>query len=97
MENRKILVVYNICGISREAPAWYIQCIQNLLDQEFDGFHIVVSSCMNSKECFRTLYKSLAIRYLIVYSQKSTSYKLHSTRQLFNVLKSLENLKATCI
>ena len=57
MENRKILVVYNICGISREAPAWYIQCIQNLLDQEFDGFHIVVSSCMNSKECFRTLYK----------------------------------------
>lgn len=56
MNNRKILVVYNICGIKREAPDWYIECIQNLLDQDFDGFRVVVSSCMNSKKCIKRLY-----------------------------------------
>jgi hypothetical protein len=59
LENRKMLVVYNICGIKREAPDWYIQCIQNLLDQDFDGFRIVVSS---SKNCM----KNLEIKYLTV-------------------------------
>lgn len=52
-----MLVVYNICGIKREPIDWYIQCIQNMLDQDFDGFRIVVSSCMNSKKCIKKLYE----------------------------------------
>tara|TARA_R100000030_G_scaffold18556_1_gene12858 strand:+ start:19489 stop:20532 length:1044 start_codon:yes stop_codon:yes gene_type:complete len=57
MKNRKMLVVYNTCGIKREAPDWYIECIRNLLDQDFDGFHVAISCCMNSKECIKKLYK----------------------------------------
>tara|TARA_R100001082_G_scaffold110143_1_gene89140 strand:+ start:14119 stop:15168 length:1050 start_codon:yes stop_codon:yes gene_type:complete len=56
-KDRKILVVYNICGIKREVPEWYIECIENILKQDFDGFHVVVSSCMNSKNCFKKLYE----------------------------------------
>ena len=58
IKNRKILVVYNTCGIKREAIDWYVECIQNVLNQDFDGFHVVVSSCMNSEKCFRKLYQT---------------------------------------
>ena len=57
MENRKVLVVYNTCGIMRENADWYIQCIKNILNQRFDGFHVVVSSCMNSTNCIKKLYE----------------------------------------
>ena len=58
IRDRKILVVYNICGIKREVPEWYVECINNLLNQDFEGCRVVVSSCMNSKKCFETLYKT---------------------------------------
>tara|TARA_R110000824_G_scaffold115732_3_gene266886 strand:+ start:1386 stop:2345 length:960 start_codon:yes stop_codon:yes gene_type:complete len=57
-EERKILVVYNTCGINfnRDNTDWYIQCIDSLLNQDFEGFHVVLSSCLNSPECIRKLY-----------------------------------------
>jgi hypothetical protein len=45
----KILVVYNTCGFGRrEHVEWYIDCINNILKQNFEGFHVVLSSCGNS-------------------------------------------------
>ena len=45
----KMLVVYNTCGFSgRENVEWYIDCINNILNQNFDDFHVVISSCGNS-------------------------------------------------
>ena len=49
MEKNKLLVVYNTCGFSgREPVDWYIDCIQNLLNQDLDGVKVVLSSCGNS-------------------------------------------------
>ena len=45
----KMLVVYNTCGFSgKENVEWYIDCINNILNQNFDDFHVVISSCGNS-------------------------------------------------
>lgn len=54
----KMLVVYNTCGIKKDNTEWYKECINSLLDQEFDDFHIVLSSCMNSIDCIREVYKT---------------------------------------
>lgn len=48
--SKKILVVYNTCGISgRENSSSYIDSIKAILDQDFDSFDVVVSSCLNSE------------------------------------------------
>ena len=49
--SKKILVVYNTCGISgKENSDYYVRFIQSIIDQDFDSFDIVVSSCLNSEE-----------------------------------------------
>jgi len=58
VENRKLLVVYNTCGIKRDNTDWYIKCINSLLDQDFDGYKIVLSSCLNSPACFKKIYNT---------------------------------------
>lgn len=49
----KILVVYNTCGIKQDNTKWYIECLEGFLKQKFDGFSVVMSSCLNSKECIK--------------------------------------------
>jgi hypothetical protein len=45
----KLLVVYNTCGFSgREHIDWYIDCIQNILNQDFEDYRVVLSSCGNT-------------------------------------------------
>jgi hypothetical protein len=45
----RILVVYNTCGIAgSENSDYYIKSINSILDQDFDGFDVVMSSCMNN-------------------------------------------------
>tara|TARA_R110000751_G_scaffold170357_2_gene276997 strand:- start:128 stop:1084 length:957 start_codon:yes stop_codon:yes gene_type:complete len=56
MKNRKLLVVYNTCGIKRDNTDWYIECINSLLNQDFDDYRVVLSSCLNSPECFKKIY-----------------------------------------
>jgi hypothetical protein len=56
IEDRKILLVYNTCGIRKDNTDWYIECINSFLAQDFEGLHVVVSSCMNSSSCFKRLY-----------------------------------------
>lgn len=46
----KLLVFFNTCGISgREHVELYKKCIRAILDQEGEGFRIVLSSCLNTK------------------------------------------------
>jgi len=56
--DRKILVVYNTCGINRDNTEWYKNCINSFLQQEFDGFRVVLSSCLNSSECIKDIYST---------------------------------------
>jgi hypothetical protein len=62
IKDRKILLVYNTCGIRRDNTEWYIECINSFLRQDFEGLHVVVSSCMNSSACFKRLYSEFKDR-----------------------------------
>lgn len=55
MAKNKMLLVYNTCGINGDNTSWYIKCIESFLNQNFEGFRIVLSSCLNSKECIQEL------------------------------------------
>jgi hypothetical protein len=57
-KDRKLLLVYNTCGIKKDNTEWYTECIKSFLEQEFEGLHIVISACMNSAECFKKLYRT---------------------------------------
>ena len=57
MQNR-VLLVYNTCGIRRDNTEHYIKCIKTFLEQDFEGFRVVLSSCKNSPECIRELYST---------------------------------------
>tara|TARA_R110002020_G_scaffold105661_5_gene246300 strand:+ start:241 stop:1215 length:975 start_codon:yes stop_codon:yes gene_type:complete len=48
--SKKILVVYNTCGISgKDNSSSYIESIKSILRQDFCDFDIVVSSCLNTQ------------------------------------------------
>lgn len=72
-EDRKILLVFNTCGLKRENPDWYVRCIESFLQQDFKGLHVVVSSCANSTDCFRKIYQTFGkkISYCL-YPEKET-------------------------
>ena len=56
MGKNKLLVVYNICGFSRREPVdWYIDCLNNILNQDFEDYRLVVSSCGNSMATIKKL------------------------------------------
>jgi hypothetical protein len=77
INNRKILLVYNTCGIRRDNTKWYIECINSFLNQDFDGLHVVVSSCMNSASCFKELYSNF--RDKISYCLYPEKYVIQTT------------------
>jgi len=56
IKSKKLLIVYNTCGIKCDNTDWYIECINNLLGQDFEGHQVVLSSCLNSPECFKKIY-----------------------------------------
>jgi len=56
MAKNKMLVVYNTCGFGgHENVDWYIDCINNILKQDFDGFHVILSSCGNSMDTIKRM------------------------------------------
>ena len=58
MAKNKMLVVYNTCGFGRhENVDWYIDCINNILRQDFDGFYVILSSCGNSIDTIKRMIK----------------------------------------
>ena len=54
----KILTVYNTCGIHKDNTAHYIKTINDILEQEDVDQHVVLSSCLNSMQCFKEIYKT---------------------------------------
>jgi hypothetical protein len=57
MQN-KVLLVYNTCGVRKDNAEHYIKCINTFLEQDFEGFRVVLSSCRNSPECIRKIYST---------------------------------------
>jgi len=76
MEKNKLLVVYNTCGIKKDNADWYIECINSILDQDYEDHQVVLSSCLNSPECFRKVYNTF---------RDKISYCYHSEPHTVNI------------
>ncbi len=55
----KLIVVFNTCGLARrENSEFYVKGISQLLDQDFNDYRIVLSSCFNTDETIIKLWKT---------------------------------------
>ena len=79
MNKRKILAVYNTCGIGGDNTDWYIESIKSLLRQDLEGTRVVLSSCKNSPACIREVYETFGNK--ISYS---LTPELHTVNITFN-------------
>lgn len=58
--SKKILVVYNTCGISgKENSKYYISSLKSIIEQDLDSFDVVASCCLNSEETINNLLSEL--------------------------------------
>jgi hypothetical protein len=83
MKNRKLLAVYNTCGIGGDNTEWYIRSIKSLLNQDLDGVRVVLSSCRNSIECIKELHKTFGndISYSITPETHTVNITFNKTVQ----------------
>ena len=88
---RKILVVYNICGISgRDIKhfGYYIKCLDSILNQKFKGFHLALSSCQSHNFVKKELLNRFRnrISYNFIHDRLPVNITFNHT-----VLKCVEN------
>ena len=76
MKDRKILIVYNTCGIRGDNTSWYIECLESIVNQNFEGFRLVLSSCLNSKQCIEKIMEKFG---------NKISYCFHSEPNTVNI------------
>lgn len=79
-----MLVVYNTCGFSgRENVRWYIDCINNILNQDFVDFEVVLSSCGNSLPVIKALLQTFGkkITYNITKERMTVNQSFNHTVQ----------------
>ena len=73
----KILVIYNTCGIKNNNTDWYVKCISSLLDQDFNDYKVVLSSCLNTTECISKIQTVFGTK--IDYSLHKQPYTVNIT------------------
>lgn len=60
--SKSFLIVYNICGIKNKESSWYIECLKSILSQDFEDFHLAVSSYGNTDEQINNIHKEFGDR-----------------------------------
>lgn len=56
-----MLLIYNICELKHWNLFWYVECLDNIIDQNYDNFNIVISGCgvtMATKKALMKRYGS---------------------------------------
>lgn len=79
---KRILCIYNTCGISgKDNTDYYISAIESILGQNFDGFHVVLSSCLNSEEQINKLKSHFGhyISYNIIHEKFTVDQTFNHT------------------
>ena len=82
MSDRKILVVYNTCGISgKDNSASYIRSMNNILEQKFSGFDLVMSSCLNHQDTRHAVMEAIgsAAKYNFIYERHPVNVTFNHT------------------
>lgn len=57
IDESKFLVIYNTCEIKQNNLVWYIDCLKNLLEQDYKNFKVAISGCALHDVTKRTLLK----------------------------------------
>ena len=63
----KFLVVYNTCELRQNNLFWYIDCLKNILNQNYDNFQVIVSGCKITNATKSALQKSFGKNILYNY------------------------------
>lgn len=81
----KIALIYNTCGLRNENADLYIQSIESFLNQNFEEYRVVLSSCCNSVECFNKVYKHFKdkISYCYHHEPHTVNITFNKTVQLY--------------
>lgn len=75
---KEILVIYNICGISRnENHNYYCQAINSILSQNFPSFRLVISGCFVDEKIKKILHEQFGTK--ISYLWTDDKYPLNIT------------------
>jgi hypothetical protein len=93
MKNKKLLVVYNTCGIKRDNTDWYIECINSLLNQDFDDYRVVLSSCLNSPKCFKKIYDTFGDKISYCYHSEPHTVKTTFKKTVQECVKEFGNFE----
>ena len=76
----KTLLVYNICGLGNKPPLdYYIKCIDSFLDQDFDNYRVLLSSCKSDTDLVKSLHKKYKDKISYVYH-----HEVHTVNTTFN-------------
>lgn len=86
--SNKLLVVYNTCGINGDNTDWYIKCIESFLNQDFDDYHIVMSSCLNSKKCIQTIAAHFKNKISYCYHQQPHTVNITFNKTVQETIKN---------
>lgn len=84
MNNNKILVVYNQCGLgNKERVDFYIQSLHNIFFQHGVDFQIVISSCFGTKETRRALENKFgsSMNYCYIDEKQAVNVTFNKTVQ----------------
>jgi len=84
-----MLVVYNTCGIKQDHPEWYIKCLNSLLSQEFEDYRVVLSSCLNSMDCFREIYNTFGNQISYCYHAEPHTVNITFNKTVQECVKQL--------
>ena len=88
MVKNKILVVYNTCGIDGDNTEWYIACLESLLNQNFDEFKVVMSSCLNSEKCMQAVSKKFKGEISYCYHQEPHTVNITFNKTVQECIKN---------
>lgn len=76
----KALIVYNTCGLGSTPPtSHYVKCIDSFLQQDFEDYRVLLSSCKLSPTVFKELYKKYKDKISYVYH-----HEVHTVNTTFN-------------
>ena len=81
------LIVYNTCGIKRDNTEHYIKCLQTILDSKISyKYKLVVSSCLNSKNCRDRLRQAFGDLVEIVTIDKVVTVNISYNKTCINMI-----------
>ena len=87
---KNLAVIYNTCGVNarRENVDYYIDSVNNILNQNFDNFEVFISGCMNTPETQNKLINEFKGRVNFNFTQE-----LHPVNVTFNhtAIKAFEH------